>query len=61
MGDGDEYSSLTLLYDLSLFLIILLLSHVFFSIRTKDANGAAVVESLRRAKFKFPGFVFDLF
>jgi large subunit ribosomal protein L10e len=25
------------------------------SVRTKDANGKAVVEALRRAKFKFPG------
>ncbi|KAF9308223.1 60S ribosomal protein L10 [Linnemannia elongata] len=31
------------------------IGQVIFSIRTKDSNKAVVIESLRRAKFKFAG------
>ena len=31
------------------------IGQVLISIRTRDANRAAAIESLRRAKFKFPG------
>mmetsp|Transcript_39608 Transcript_39608/g.28614 ORF Transcript_39608/g.28614 Transcript_39608/m.28614 type:complete len:213 (-) Transcript_39608:53-691(-) len=31
------------------------IGQIIFSIRTKDSNGNAAIEALRRAKFKFPG------
>lgn len=31
------------------------IGQVIFSVRSKDANAAHVIEALRRAKFKFPG------
>lgn len=31
------------------------IGQVIMSVRTKDGNQAAAIESLRRAKFKFPG------
>jgi len=31
------------------------IGQVIMSVRTKDANKAAAIEALRRAKFKFPG------
>lgn len=31
------------------------IGQVIMSVRTKDGNQASAIESLRRAKFKFPG------